>query len=137
MSQTIIHLRPGLSTPAPPPDASIYTGPDDVVGDPNLTADDKRAVLASWVSDAKAIEDAPTLRRLDSGAVVEVGAILEALRRLDQLGAVVLPLPTRGGRPPDDDDPPPTPARSGLPPRPIRVDVIRPSNSGVPSAARA
>jgi hypothetical protein len=48
-------------------------------GDPKLTTAEKKAVLASWISDARAVENAPSLRRLDSGAVVEVDAILHAL----------------------------------------------------------
>jgi hypothetical protein len=122
MNENLIPFHP--SVPAAP-DAAIYTGPDDVVGDPNLTTADKRAILASWVSDARAVEDTPTLRRLDSGAVVEVGAILEALRGLDRSGGVVVRLPARAGRrsEPSDDDPSPTPARSGIPPHPIHVDA--------------
>jgi len=141
MSQNLILFRPAAPER---PDAAIYTGPDDVVGDPNLSAADKRAILASWVSDARAVENAPTLRRLDSGAVVEVAAVLEALRRLDlsvcarervprgpspsREGGVVVRLPQRGRRSrgfddDDDDDPPPTPARRRIPPRPIFVDA--------------
>src|ERR1700722_266 len=59
--------------------AAIYTHPDDVASDPDLTLAEKRAVLASWILDARAVEDSPSLRRLDSGAVVEVDAILRAL----------------------------------------------------------
>jgi hypothetical protein len=112
------------STPARP-DVAIYTGPDDVAGDPNLTTADKRAILASWVSEARAGEDAPTLRRLDSGAVVELDAVLKALRGLDQLSGVVVRLPPRVARRKDldDDDPPPTPARAGIPAPPIRADA--------------
>jgi hypothetical protein len=122
MSENLILFQPSARACA---DAPVYTGPDDVVGDPNLKTADKRAILASWVSDARAVEDAPTLRRLDSGAVVEVDAILEALRGLDRSGGVVVRLPTRVARRRDldDDDPPPTPARPGLPPRPIHVDA--------------
>ena len=47
---------------------------------------------SSWISDARAIENAPSLRRLDSGAVVDVDAILQALGLLD---AVRLPVPNR------------------------------------------
>ena len=118
------------ATPARP-DAAIYTGPDDVVGDPNLTLADKRALLASWVSDARAVENAPTLRRLDSGALVEVDAVLDALRLLDR-GGVVVRLPTRAARPqrPDDDDPPPTPARMAIPAPAPRVEAYgRPRRS--------
>src|ERR1700677_4921237 len=72
-------------SPALPYGAAIYTYPDDVTNDPKLTTAEKRAVLASWISDVRAIENAPSLRRLDSGAVVEVDAILQALGLLDDL----------------------------------------------------
>lgn len=106
-------------------DPAIYTAPDDVVGDPSLTTADKRAILASWVSDARAVENAPTMRHLDSGSVVEVETILEALRALDRTVGGVVRLPTRPVRAddPDDDGPPPTPARAGTPPRPIHVNA--------------
>ena len=71
--------------PALPYGAAFYTHPDDVTNDPKLTTAEKRAVLASWISDARAIENAPSLRRLDSGAVVDVDAILQALGLLDKL----------------------------------------------------
>jgi hypothetical protein len=121
MNENPIPFQP--STPARP-DADIHTGPDDVLADPNLTTADKRAILASWVSDAHAVENAPTLRRLDSGAAVEVAAVLEALRGLDRSGGVIVRLPTRATRRKDpDDDPSPRPARAKIPARPIRVDA--------------
>ena len=138
MNENLIPFQP--STPARS-DAAIYTGPDDVVGDRNLRTATKRAILASWVSDARAVENAPTLRRLDSGAAVEVATIIEALRQLDlSLGVggddpeksspsrkrgVVVPLPLRARRPQslEDDEPPPTPARARIPPRPSYVDA--------------
>ena len=120
MNENLIPFQ--YSTPARP-DVAIYTDPDEVVGDRKLTRADKRAILASWVSDARAVENEPTLRRLDSGAVVEVSTILKALRKLDRSGGVVIRLPTRATRrtDPDDDDPSPTPARAGIPARPLRV----------------
>ena len=69
---------------AAPYGAAIYTHPCDVTSDPKLTTAEKKAVLASWISDARAVENAPSLRRLDSGAVVEVDSILQALVLLDQ-----------------------------------------------------
>ena len=74
-----------LRSPAQAYGAAIYTHPDDVTSDPKLTMAEKRAVLASWISDARAVENVPSLRRLDSGAVVEVDAILRALVLLDEL----------------------------------------------------
>ena len=115
--------------------AAIYTDPDDVVGDPNLTIPEKRSVLASWVSDARSVENAPKLRRLDSGAVVEVDAVLEALRDLGRSApaadpqrsgtrGVVVRLPLRPRRPTGwDDDPPPAPIRARIPAPPVFVDA--------------
>jgi hypothetical protein len=122
MNENLIPFQP--AAPARP-NAAIYTAPDDVVGDLSLTTADKRALLASWVSDARAVENAPKLRRLDSGAVVEVETILDALRALDRSVGVVVRLPVRATRSgdPDDDGPPPTPARAGMPPQPIHVDA--------------
>ncbi len=73
-----------LSTPEPfLAAASIFTHPDDVVADPGMTLNDKRALLASWASDAHAVMDRPAMRRLTSGAVVSVADIFRALRSLN------------------------------------------------------
>lgn len=57
--------------------------PDDVLNHPTMQADEKRALLASWVSDAHGIPDRPALRKLDNGAVVALDDILRALKCLD------------------------------------------------------
>ena len=65
--------------------AQTFDHPDDVVHDPDLTLNEKRAILASWASDACAVEAAPSLRRVPgSGRVASVDEILEALRKLDK-----------------------------------------------------
>jgi hypothetical protein len=65
--------------------AQAFDHPDDVVHDPDLTLNEKRAILASWASDACAVEVAPSLRRVPgSGPVASVDEILEALRKLDK-----------------------------------------------------
>ncbi len=118
-----------------PPAASpqrIATGfmhPDAVVSELRLTHAEKREILASWASDARAVPDAPALRQLDSGAVVRIDDVLRALKSLDEVeaskhttfdpfrsfkrGRIRLPLqlrlPSRRGWP-DDDDLPPCPA---------------------------
>jgi hypothetical protein len=122
-------------SPAQAYGAAIYTHPDEVTSDPKLTTAEKRAVLASWISDVRAVENAPSLRRLDSGAVVEVDAIMRALGSLDELAPIgnckqlppsdrrrsVISKWLRRERPPlrsnddDDDDPPPAPAGVGIP----------------------
>src|ERR1700727_911622 len=76
---------PLTRSPALPYGAALYTQPDHATNDTKPTTAEKRAVLASWISDARAIENVPSLRRLDSGAVVDVNAILQGLRSLDEL----------------------------------------------------
>ena len=65
--------------------AQAFAHPRDVVADADLTVSEKRAVLASWASDACAVEAAPALRHPSGAAgAVSVDEILEALRSLDQ-----------------------------------------------------
>jgi hypothetical protein len=73
--------------PAPPYGAAIYTHPSDGTNDLKLTTAEKRMVLASWISDARAVENAPALRRIESGVVVHVDEIRRALVSLDELEA--------------------------------------------------
>lgn len=62
-----------------------FAHPRDVVTDPDLTLNEKKAILASWASDARAVEAAPALR-LGPGCSrpVPVDDILDALRSLDK-----------------------------------------------------
>ena len=65
--------------------ARAFAHPRDVVTDKDLTVNEKRAILASWASDACAVEAAPALRLPPgSSRVVSVDEILEALRELDR-----------------------------------------------------
>src|ERR1041385_2496011 len=64
--------------------AQAFGHPSEVVNDPDLTLNEKRAILASWASDACAIEAAPELRSSPSGTRVQFDDIMEALRRLDK-----------------------------------------------------
>ncbi len=64
-----------------------FARPMDVVHDSSLSLNEKRAVLASWASDACALEAAPELRCLDSGRVVRWDDVMDALRRLDNEAA--------------------------------------------------
>ena len=62
-----------------------FDHPNEVVEDPDLTLNEKRAILASWASDACAVEAAPALRRVPASCrTVRVDEILEALRSLDK-----------------------------------------------------
>jgi len=64
--------------------ARAFASPMDVVHDPDLTLNEKRAILASWASDACALEAAPDLRSITSGRVVRWDDIMDALRTLDR-----------------------------------------------------
>jgi hypothetical protein len=121
----------------------VFRHPREVLDHPDLTSGDKRAILASWASDARALENAPTLRCLVGSRAepVSVDAVLSALTELDRTSVPVdtaaMPPPSRmtqprprrlrrlrrlhryvrPGRRDDDDDPPPGPAMAM--PRPI------------------
>jgi len=58
--------------------------PSEVVNDPDLSLNEKRAILASWASDACAIESAPELRIGQRGSLVRFDDIMDALRTLDR-----------------------------------------------------
>jgi|ERR1043166_2322392 hypothetical protein len=66
--------------------ARAFSHPMDVVRDADLTLNEKRAILASWASDACALEAASDLRVSTSGNVVRWDDIMDALRALDQEG---------------------------------------------------
>jgi hypothetical protein len=63
--------------------AAAFNHPEDVLIHPALTNAEKRAILASWASDAHAVEDLPWLRQLENGARVAVADVLAAIRKLD------------------------------------------------------
>ena len=63
---------------------SVYDHPRDVVADPTRSIGEKRAILASWASDAAAVTSNPVLRELPgSHRRVTIDEILEALSSLD------------------------------------------------------
>jgi hypothetical protein len=65
--------------------AQAFGHPRNVIGDPDLTLNEKRAILASWASDACAVEAAPTLRRPPGAErLVAFDDIMDALRALDR-----------------------------------------------------
>jgi hypothetical protein len=64
--------------------AQAFGHPSEVVADPDLTLNEKRAILASWASDACAIEAAPELRKSAAGPPVRFDDIMDALRTLDR-----------------------------------------------------
>jgi hypothetical protein len=102
--------------------AATINDPYDLVDSRDFTLAEKRSLLASWASDARALEAAPALRQLDSGSIVPVSTLLAALRLLDEAGQslhpiVLRPRPEAGRRrlrDDDEDDPPPA-AAAALP----------------------
>ena len=64
--------------------ASVFDHPRDVLNDPDLTREEKRAILSSWASDACAVEEMPSLRHPPGAkAPVTFDEIVDALRSLD------------------------------------------------------
>jgi hypothetical protein len=65
--------------------AQAFAHPKDVVSDFDLTLNEKRAILASWASDACAVEAVPSLRH-PPGAKrpVSFDEVMDALRALDK-----------------------------------------------------
>jgi hypothetical protein len=115
-------------------DSRIWADPTLVVNDPAMTLAEKRELLACWASDARAVPNYPPLRQLESGAFVTIDAVLNALKRLDDLEGRARPKEARGEWPirghwsrlgqrwrrssrDDDDDDPFSPAAAMRPPR--------------------
>ena len=119
----------------------VFRHPREVLAHPWLTQGEKRTILASWASDASAIDNAPGMRCLlgSRAQPVSVDAVLSALAELDRKSAPATNAASakrpmarslrrladihryvRPGRRDDDDDPPPCPVtampRPKLPP---------------------
>lgn len=62
---------------------SIWPRPGEVLKDPKMSRGEKRALLASWASDAHAVPGLPSMRQLNDEFLVEIDEILEALKELD------------------------------------------------------
>ncbi|MBM1174387.1 hypothetical protein [Microvirga arabica] len=97
MDQVTVHLRTTQDPPASSPTLKARRGegasegkpspiqdPFGLVAHPVLDPSAKRAILASWASDACAVESLPNWRKLpETGALVPLDDILDALRALD------------------------------------------------------
>jgi hypothetical protein len=63
---------------------SVFDHPRDVLSDATLSRAEKRAILASWASDAAAVASSPALRAVPGAKrPVLIDEILEALSSLD------------------------------------------------------
>ncbi len=82
---TLYNVRDGWDPTELLHPAQAFEHPSHVVNDPDLTLNEKRAILASWASDACAPEEAPYLRRAPGGKPpVLFDDVMEALRTLDK-----------------------------------------------------
>jgi hypothetical protein len=70
-----------------PDPAQAFARPSEVVNDCDLTLSEKRAILASWASDACAVEANPVLRRMRRCTPVSFDDVMDALRALDRQAA--------------------------------------------------
>jgi len=89
---------------------TVFEHPKDVVAHPDLTLAEKRAILASWASDASAIASCPALRAPKGlKAPVNIGSILEALanwtaaRETRPVASQIVASPRRAFWPPEED----------------------------------
>ena len=74
---------------------SVFDHPRDVLADAALSRSEKRAILASWASDAAAVTSCPALRAVPgTRQAVSIDDILEALSSLDHF-----PRHPPGGKP--------------------------------------
>jgi len=63
---------------------AVYDHPRDVLAEKGLTPAEKRAILASWASDAAAVASCPSLRAVPGQRQpVTIDEVLEALSALD------------------------------------------------------
>src|SRR5690348_16889443 len=62
-----------------------FSFPHEVIDDPSLNFDEKRAILSEWASDACAVESLPTLRLLPGTTFpVTYSAIMDAREQLER-----------------------------------------------------
>ncbi len=111
------------------PTLLLLTHSDDVMSANELCKAEKRASLADWASDARAVEDTAKLRQLDNGTFVHIGDVLNALKLLDDaashMATATRLLFARRRRAatgsgtfanePDDDGPPPCATGASIP----------------------
>jgi hypothetical protein len=69
-----------------------FARPSDVVEDPDMTLNEKRAILASWASDACATEANPALRETVDGKAASWDDVMDALKELDLQAAESPPI---------------------------------------------
>jgi hypothetical protein len=78
--------------------STAYRSPDDVVNDRALTLAEKKAILASWASDACAVESRPAFRQpAELSHPISFDDIMAALQEVDRLQSETETFPSGGG----------------------------------------
>jgi hypothetical protein len=105
----------------------LVSNPKTVLNETWLSKEEKRELLAFWLSDIHAVPDRPALRRLKSGVVFNVDDLSEALKALDDVAprpyANVVPFRRRNSPGGGSDDPAPTSSRLRPLPPPVVIDA--------------
>jgi hypothetical protein len=78
----VIKCQEAVNQEEPEP---FLVDPSDILHDPNLTNEQKRATLAFWLSNVHAVPDAPRWRQLENGAFVDAIDLRRALRAIDEM----------------------------------------------------
>jgi hypothetical protein len=78
----VIKCQEAVNQEEPEP---FLVDPEDILGDPNLTNEQKRATLAFWLSNVHAVPGAPRWRQLENGAFVDAIDLRRALRAIDEM----------------------------------------------------
>ena len=81
---SVSNIPPELNVDEQLRPADAFSHPQEVVCDPDLSINEKRAILASWASDACAVEAMPGLRGSPDGSTVTFDDIMGALKELDE-----------------------------------------------------
>jgi len=82
--ETAIHSLAVPPWPALVEPEAVFAHPSEVLRAGDLSREQKRAILASWASDAYAVESAPALRHCPGGGrPVPLDDVLAALQALD------------------------------------------------------
>jgi len=65
-----------------------WVEPHKIFDDPAMTIAEKRAVLMSWISQAEALPNYPSVHQLKNGQLVSLDGAKKALERLDALPTI-------------------------------------------------
>jgi hypothetical protein len=82
VTDDVIKYQEAVNQEEPEP---FLIDPEDILDDPNLTNEQKRATLAFWLSNVHAVPGAPRWRQLENGAFVDAIDLRRALGAIDEI----------------------------------------------------